>query len=418
MNGVLGMAELLLDSDLEERQRKLAETIHSSGVTLLGVINDILDFSKIEAGRIELASVEFAVRDLIHSITDMFTEGARAMGVALNAQVGPEVPAVVKGDPLRLRQVLINLVGNALKFTEHGSITISVTRTGGSESMTELRFAVRDTGIGIPADKQREVFQAFSQADGSMTRAYSGTGLGLAISSQIVSLFGGELAVKSALGRGSTFWFAVRLPLGTNASFSAAPVGKDAHKRPVVSLQRVTGPTAAPVKSTSSGAVKSEATADRRPTAPATVDGQEGAVGAVGTIDVLVAEDNTVNARVATGMLESLGARVTVVGNGEEAVALCQERRFALVLMDGQMPVMDGLEATREIRKHEAGSGYRQIVIALTAHAFTDYQNACTSAGMDDFLSKPMTKKALAAMLEKWLSRDVPTTPRPKVTSE
>ncbi|MFM9888156.1 MAG: ATP-binding protein [Burkholderiales bacterium] len=411
MNGVLGIAELLLDSDLDERQRKLAETIQSSGVTLLGVINDILDFSKIEAGRIDLASVAFAVRDVIQSVTDMFTESARAMGVALNANVGPAVPEVVKGDPLRLRQVLINLVGNALKFTERGAITISVTRTGGNESMAELRFAVRDTGIGIPANKQHDIFQAFSQADSSMTRAYSGTGLGLAISSRIVKLCGGELTVESTLGHGSTFWFAIWLPLGTDASFKLAPIGKKAHNGPAVSTQHIAQPVAASATSTTDGAVKGGA--DKQPTALA-----DKPTSAQGPIDVLLAEDNAVNALVARGMLESLGARVTVVGNGEKAVALCRQRRFRLVLMDGQMPVMDGLEATREIRRHEAGGGYHQIIVALTAHAFTDYQQACTGAGMDDFLSKPITKQGLAAMLEKWTLRDAPAASRPEVTSE
>ncbi len=407
MNGVLGMAELLLETDLGERQRTLAETILSSGVTLLGVINDILDFSKIEAGRIEIAAVEFAVREVTQSVTDMFGEGARAAGVAINAHVGSDVPEVIRGDPLRLRQVLINLVGNALKFTEHGSVTISVTRAGGDDSLAQLRFAVRDTGMGIPADKQRDIFQAFSQADSSMARANSGTGLGLTISSQIVKLFGGELSVDSAVGQGSTFWFVIPVAVATKASFGKEQFGKDPRRRPGIPKRRDAG--AAPLESTTDRAT------DARPLV-IPKSGGERADSSV--IEVLLAEDNKVNALVAKGMLESLGIRVTVAVNGEEAIALWQQRRFAIVLMDCQMPVLDGLEATREIRRLEAGQESRQPIIALTAHAFTDFQEACTSAGMDDFLSKPITKQALSEVIEKWLSRDAPGNARPHVMSE
>ncbi len=294
-------------------------------------------------------------------------------------------------------------------------ISPRVSTCNGSESTAELRFAVRDSEMGIPADKQREIFQAFSQADDSMTRAHGGTGLGLAISSQLVRLFGGELAVDNAIGSGSTFWFAIWLPVGTKATFNTARPLKGAHQPRVIATPSspVGSTTATPAPLTVGDPVLREASEQHRAAARAPIDERKDSAP---ILEVLLVEDNAVNAMVAKGMLASLGVDVITAGNGEEAVALCRQRHFALVLMDGQMPVMDGLEATRMIREHEAGSGRHQTIIALTAHAFTDYQDSCSRSGMDDFLSKPLTKRALAAVLEKWSLHSAPITTPSDVT--
>ncbi len=354
MNGVLGMTELLLKGDLTPRQRHYADTAHRSGRALLALINNILDFSKNEAGQLHLEAVDFPLVRTIEEAVDLFQEAARAKGIALRCRFDDTLPEVVRGDPTRLRQLLTNLVGNALKFTEYGRVAVTATAEEDGDDF-RLRVAVRDTGIGIDPAAQTRIFAAFSQADGSTTRRYGGTGLGLAICKQITELMGGEIGVESRPGEGSTFWFTARLapPLGDTAGEAKAPA------------------------------------------APTIVSQRAGRI--------LVAEDNPVNQEVVKAMLESRGHRVVVVDDGKAAVAAVAEGDFDLCLMDCQMPEMDGIEATAAIRTAET-DGTHLPIIALTAHAIAGDRERCLAAAMDDYLSKPFTEAALARMVGRWLA--------------
>ena len=367
MNGVMGMSELLQGTELSARQRRLAETITRSAVGLLEIINDILDFSKIEAGKLELEHIEFALREIIEETIEILVLRARAKGLELRCEIDPSVPAAVRGDPVRLRQVLINLAGNAIKFTEAGEVVVRVAALAADGS---LRFEVSDTGIGIAAEAQSQIFSAFTQADSFTTRKYGGTGLGLAICRQLVALMGGVIGVASEQNRGSTFWFEIRMePVAAPAVLAAPAV------RPAVARL----PAAAGM--------------------PAT--GVPSATRSVGP-RILVVEDNAVNREVAAGMLENLGYRSEAAVNGLLALEAVAETTHAAVLMDCQMPVMDGLTATQEIRRREAGSGGRMPIIALTANAMEANRERCLAAGMDDFLPKPFTQVQLAAVLGRW----------------
>jgi two-component system, sensor histidine kinase len=359
MNGVMGMSELLQGTELSARQRRLAETITRSAVGLLEIINDILDFSKIEAGKLELEHIEFALREIIQETIEILVLRARAKGLELRCEIDPSVPAAVRGDPVRLRQVLINLAGNAIKFTEAGEVVVRVAALALDGS---LRFEVSDTGIGIAVEAQSQIFSAFTQADSFTTRKYGGTGLGLAICRQLVALMGGVIGVASEQNRGSTFWFEIRMePVAAPAVLAVPAV------RPAVA---------------------------HLPAAAA-------ATGSVGPL-ILVVEDNAVNREVATGMLENLGYGSEAAVNGLLALEAVAETTYAAVLMDCQMPVMDGLTATQEIRRREAGSGGRMPIIALTANAMEANRERCLAAGMDDFLPKPFTQLQLAAVLGRW----------------
>jgi signal transduction histidine kinase/HPt (histidine-containing phosphotransfer) domain-containing protein len=373
MNGVMGMSELLQGTELSARQRRLAETITRSATGLLEIINDILDFSKIEAGKLELEHIEFALREIIEETIEILVLRARAKGLELRCEIEPSVPAAVCGDPVRLRQVLINLAGNAIKFTETGEVVVRVTAL---DAGGRLRFEVSDTGIGIAAEAQSQIFSAFTQADSFTTRKYGGTGLGLAICRQLVALMGGVIGVASEPDRGSTFWFEIRLQ--AVAPPAALPM-------PAVRLAAARPPAAAPAAAT--------------PMTPATLVAS--ATGSVGP-RILVVEDNAVNREVAAGMLENLGYRAESAINGMLALEAIAESDYAAVLMDCQMPVMDGLTATQEIRRREAGSGGRMPIIALTANAMEANRERCLVAGMDDFLSKPFTQMQLAAVLGRW----------------
>jgi two-component system, sensor histidine kinase len=367
MNGVMGMSELLQGTELSARQRRLAETITRSAVGLLEIINDILDFSKIEAGKLELEHIEFALREIIEETIEILVLRARAKGLELRCEIDPSVAAAVRGDPVRLRQVLINLAGNAIKFTEAGEVVVRVAALAADGS---LRFEVSDTGIGIAAEAQSQIFSAFTQADSFTTRKYGGTGLGLAICRQLVALMGGVIGVASEQNRGSTFWFEIRMePVAAPAVLAVPAV------RPAVARL----PAAAAM--------------------PAT--GVPSATGSVGP-RILVVEDNAVNREVAAGMLENLGYRSEAAVNGLLALEAVAETTYAAVLMDCQMPVMDGLTATQEIRRREAGSGGRMPIIALTANAMEANRERCLAAGMDDFLPKPFTQVQLAAVLGRW----------------
>ncbi len=351
MNGVIGMTDLLLDSPLDRSQRETAETIRSSAQALLTIINDVLDFSKIEAGKLELESIEFAPRELLDHVVRMMRVSAEAKGLALKAEVADSVPAMLCGDAGRLRQILVNLSGNAIKFTQRGGVTLAVTAAESAMGGMMLRLEVRDTGVGIPANRVHTLFRPFSQVDASTTRRYGGTGLGLSIVRRLAELMGGEAGVESREGVGSTFWFTARFDV-VSARISLAA------------------------------------------SASAHVDEPRGA-----GKRILLAEDNVVNEKVATRFLQKLGYVVDAVANGREAVDAWAKGGYDLVLMDCQMPVLDGYAATREIRARER-TGEHIPIVALTANAMPKDELECRQAGMDDHLAKPIDREELARCLE------------------
>ena len=368
MNGVIGMTQLALTTRLDEEQRDYLKTIQRSGDSLLHIIDDILDFSKIEAGKLELSNEPFDLRDCLRDAVETVEIRAREKNLGLTWRIGPDVPYGLSGDAGRLRQIILNLIGNAIKFTEYGEVTLeaNMLETKMEESPglgCLLRFSVRDTGIGIPAEKLASIFEAFMQADGSTTRRYGGTGLGLAICSQLASLMEGSTWVESEPGHGSVFHFTAR--------FSVMDSEPGEARQPK------------PASITASGR----------------------------SLRILVAEDNAVNQRVAVRMLEKMGHNVLLAGNGREALEATQRERFDIVLMDCQMPEMDGFEATGAIRQFEAR--LRRIqegrppvpVIALTAHAMSGDRDRCLSAGMNDYITKPIDAAALAEVIEKYSSR-------------
>ena len=369
MNGVMGMSELLLATDLDAQQREYAQTVQQSGQMLLATINDVLDFSKIEAGRMELESVPFDTRGMARSIVALYAESAQKNNVRVAAEVTPDLPQLLVGDSIRLRQVLSNLVSNGIKFTRDGSVTLAVSHASSQpvDGRQRVRFAVADTGIGIEPEVLARLFQPFTQGDGSITRKYGGTGLGLAICKRLVELMGGHIGVDSQVGQGSTFWFEVDLGVGSVAAVQAAPA---------------------------------------RPFAP----------GAALPIDtrVLVVEDNEINRRFAEALLRKLGCISHTVTNGREALEALEAGDYDVVLMDCMMPEMDGYEATLRLRAREqATAAPRMPVIALTASASNADLDKCLAAGMDDYLSKPYTVDALKSKLTRWVGREVlaPTTP-------
>lgn len=356
MNGVIGLAELMLDTDLDETQRDHMTDIQVSGKTLLKIINKILDFSKIESGRFELEQQPLVLSDLAAAVGKPLQEAARKRGNTLLIDLDPELPRAVIGDSLRLWQVLTNLVSNAIKFTEQGTITLQLARVGGDDQSTQIRFSVQDTGIGIPDAHQAHIFDAFEQADGSTTRQYGGTALGLTISARIIAMMGGQITLESATGQGSTFHFTITAPICEAPADASVATGA----RPDATGASLTG------------------------------------------VQVLLAEDNLVNAKLASRILEKAGALVTWCENGAKAVETWSEGNFDLILMDVQMPVLDGFGATSRIRAAE-GSAVHIPIIALTAHALTGYREKCIAGGMDDFLTKPLNAKQLVATVAGWV---------------
>ena len=354
MNGVLGMTEILLDTSLTLDQRKSLQIIRSSGESLLAVLNDILDISKIESGHLELEEVSFDLNEEILGAVALFSHAALGRGSELKVDLRPGVPRGVRGDPTRIRQVLSNLVGNAVKFTQDGEILVSVALEGDEDDPARIRFSVRDTGVGIPQDKQQAIFQEFTQADSSTTREYGGTGLGLTISRHLVSLMGGELQLESVEGEGSDFFFTLSFPI----DHDLPPKSEAAHGGDLTGAVDLTG------------------------------------------VKVLVAEDNLVNQQVAMGLLERWGCDVTVVANGIEALESLEESIPDLVLMDVQMPGMDGLEATERIRRDPRFSSIP--ILALTAHVLPEERQKCTDAGMDDYVAKPFKPGELRERVEFW----------------
>ena len=363
--------------DLNDEQRHYAETIHDSADSLLVILNDILDFSKIEAGRLDLELLDFDLRAMLAGFAKPFLARAQGKKLHFDYAVGPAVPALVRGDPVRLRQVLTNLVGNAIKFTHAGEVSLRVALLAQGEEDVTLRFSVADTGIGIAVDKQALLFRKFMQADTSTTRQYGGTGLGLAISKQLVELMGGEIGVVSREGIGSEFWFIVR-------------------------LGRAQG-TAVPLES--EGEQPGRETAGAR--AGVTQDAPAAAAG-TGGARILLAEDNVTNQKVALGVLKKMGLQVDPVANGIEAIAALEMHHYDLVLMDVQMPEMDGLSATRIIRDpRSAVFDHAVPIIAMTANAMDSDREQCLAAGMNGYIVKPIVRKALFEALDTWLPQPV-----------
>ena len=511
MNGVLGMTDLLLGTKLTDRQRHFAETARRSGEALLAVVNNILDFSKIEAGRMELEAVGFDLRELLEDWVMLLSERAANKGLELVCAIPPGMHTGYRGDPARLQQILTNLVGNAIKFTERGEVVVRAGIAEESESEALLRFEVCDTGIGIAPENQARVFSSFTQGDGSTTRKYGGTGLGLAISRTLAEIMGGAIGVESELGKGSTFWFTVRLPKSMNSEVLPQRFSLREMRLQVLIVDH--NPTNREIlrheleawnisTHSANGAAQAlemlrAASARKKPFNLAIIDrdtpdmdGLELAgiiksdpsirdvhlilmssvlddydakqlsgagiehylmrparksqlfdciANCVGPAQmrswasppdeppvaslaesvaplrrhILVVEDNDVNQEVTKGMLEMIGCRVEISKDGKQAVGAVKETAYDLVLMDCQMPVMDGFEATRVIRHGENcdGSGIRLPIVALTADVVEGDREQCLAAGMDDYLAKPFTQGELRSVLEKWLL------PRPDVAN-
>jgi signal transduction histidine kinase/CheY-like chemotaxis protein len=521
MNGIVGMTAIALDTELTEHQRECLETINDSAESLLRIINDILDFSKIESRKLELHAVPFSLADTVTDALKLLSVSAARKGLELITDIGPDVPPDLVGDSLRLNQILTNLAGNALKFTERGHVIVAVRTEARHGDAVRLHFSVTDTGIGIPADKQGTIFDAFSQADGSTTRRFGGTGLGLAISATLVRMMGGTIWVDSQPGAGSTFHFTVALDVAP-ATAAAAPArslagmrvlivddnevnrrvlhsqatswgmlpalassGDQAlalltaaaqadHAFPLVlldanmpgldgfgvartiadrpelagatimmlsssglegetarcrdlgiaahltkpiknsdlrtaicrilerSTMAVAAPLAGPAAAVPATSLRTAARADNPPVAAPQAR----------ALRVLVAEDNPVNQRVAQGLLTRRGHQVSIVGDGRQAVEAVENGTFDLVLMDVQMPEMDGLEATKAIRASEARTGRHVRIVAMTAHAMSGDRDRCFAAGMDGYLAKPIDPAMLRAVVES----DPASTPRPVTT--
>lgn len=493
MNGILGMTELALKTALNSQQREYLSTVQNSAASLMRLLNDILDFSKIEAGKLELETIPFNLRDTLNDALQMLALRATEKGLELACLVPPDIPDALRGDPGRLRQILVNLVGNAIKFTEKGEVVVVVLAEMRTEEEVQLHFTVSDTGIGIPADKRERIFEPFSQADNSTTRRYGGTGLGLTISAQLVALMGGRAWVESEVGKGSTFHFLIRCGLQPEAArqtwlqpeavknlpvmvvddnrtnrriledvlmnwgivptlaadaasalaemkraaasgqphrvglldimmpgmdgialaeqirrdlslgrclllmLSSAGDAPDAERCRELGIARC---LTKPVKPADllEAILKALSTAGAGESSSATSAGEDRET--IPPRRILLAEDSPINQQVAVGLLELRGHHVVVANTGKEALAALEKESFDVVLMDVQMPEMDGLEATAAIRHHEAATGGHVPIIAMTAHALKGDRERCLAAGMDGYLPKPIDALALYDAVE------------------
>ncbi|MBU0968927.1 MAG: response regulator, partial [Proteobacteria bacterium] len=388
MNAIIGFSGLLQETDLTPEQREFAETIGKASLSLLVLINDILDLAKIEAGKLELDPAPFQLMDLMKNVEAMFRSQALQKENKLICQVDPSLPVSIIGDENRLRQILVNLVGNAMKFTGRGEIAIKVDKVQEDEQQVKLRFAVSDTGIGIPLDRQKAIFEKFTQADGSTTRRFGGTGLGLAITSQLVNLMNGTVELESAENKGSTFSF-------------------------VISLQKDIAPADSLLRSGVPAARSGEA-GEKEQLTPQQIE--EAPV--KGDLKVLVVEDNLVNQRLVSLLLKKADCQADIAGDGLQALEMLKEHQYDFVLMDVQMPNMDGHTATRRIREIEASADKDEYaafagrekplyVVGLTAHARKEDEKQCYDAGMDGFLTKPIIRDKLIDLIEKVRSQKI-----------
>jgi len=506
LNGVIGMTDLVLDSDLNSEQRDYLETVKFSADSLLNVINDILDFSKIEAGKIDLESIEFDARECIETTLRTLVLRAEEKELELLCDIAPEVPNIVRGDPTRLRQIIFNLLGNAIKFTAEGQVALSAEVERVENDSLMLHFTVADTGIGIPHEKQAAIFDAFTQADASTTRQFGGTGLGLTITSRLVAMMDGDIWVKSEPGNGAEFHFRIKVGMGgpapersatgraegilrgarvlvvddnqTNrrildrlltrwgmivtcvnngdealAELGSAEASGSSFRLIVTDMhmpgmdgfslvEKIRGMpdfAAATIMMLSSAGRRGDLARcqqlglsasltkpvrqnELREAIVRALDRRKAANGAAqaaappverrapvpgSTLEVLVAEDNAVNQRLAQRLLEKRGHRATVVSNGKEAMDMVERSHFDLVLMDVQMPVLDGIEATMLIREREKATGSHQHIVALTAYAVKGDQERCLAAGMDGYLAKPIRPEELDALLLSLVSKQL-----------
>jgi signal transduction histidine kinase/ActR/RegA family two-component response regulator len=361
MNGVLGMTELLLDTPLTPEQSEYVSMVKSSAESLLNIINDILDFSKLEAGKMALEAVNFRLRESLASTINTMSWRCRQKGLDFDCFVEARVPEELVGDPHRLRQVLINLLVNSIKFTEAGRVGLTIQRDAADGQTVSLHFSIQDSGIGISPDRHEQIFAAFTQVDGSTARRFGGTGLGLTICRQLVEMMGGRIWVESELGRGSIFHFTVCLAVPQT----------DAHHFPVASAERHTATKVTPHPPR---------------------QGEN-------SLKILLAEDNPINQILAVRLLERHGHHVILAHNGKEALELIEKEVLDLVLMDVQMPELDGLQATLEVREKEKTSGAHIPIVAMTAHAMQGDRERCLAAGMDAYISKPINVKELLALV-------------------
>lgn len=369
MNAIIGLSHLCLQTPLNDKQRDYVSKVHYSARSLLGIINDILDFSKIEAGKFDLENADFNLQSNLANIDSLIGHLAREKRLHFDIHVDPDVPLYLWGDAERLRQVLLNLAGNAVKFTQVGSININVKLNHASNDKVELEFCISDTGIGISEQQMSHLFQPFNQADSSTSRKFGGTGLGLAICKRLVEMMGGKLWVESTIDKGSHFFFTAQFGIGREFEFNHQPNAEDLLARSQLKGRRI-----------------------------------------------LLVEDNPFNQQVAKELLEKIGVKVTLANNGSQALEQLHDATFDIVLMDIQMPIMDGFEATRLIRENPALS--TQCIIAMTANAMIEDRQRCISAGMNDFITKPITPDLLYQTLAKWIIDDshneMTTTPEVK----